>query len=184
MDTLEPTAADGARRSGRHGSRGTWTARHPATTPADRRATLQWMAQSNSTGPDGAIKQRIEVFPQVHFATLFGSRARERHREDSDVDLGIYLDDSLSRRHRFDIKIELGNALIDLGRPDIVLLNDAPPLLGHRALLGPVLLIRDRVSYVRYFVKTLAAAGDEAPWRRLHRQRRARRLQEGTFGRP
>jgi predicted nucleotidyltransferase len=142
------------------------------------------MDQPNPTSLDDSIKERIEGFSQVRFAMIFGSRATDRPREDSDIDLGIYLDDSLSKRQRFDIRVQLGNALLDLGQPDIVVLNDAPPLLGHQALLGRVLLIRDRVSYVRYCVKTLAAAGDERPWRRLHREQRARRLQEGTFGRP
>jgi hypothetical protein len=40
------------------------------------------------------------------------------------------------------------------------------------------------VSFVRFFVRTLAMAGDERYWREIHAAARARRLEEGRFGRP
>jgi hypothetical protein len=67
---------------------------------------------------------------------------------------------------------------------DCVVLNDAPPLLAHRALRGRVLVKRDAREYVRFFVRTLATAQDARHYRELQRAARARRLQEGTYGRP
>lgn len=128
------------------------------------------------------LARRLDGVDRVCFSLLFGSRATGAPRPDSDIDLGVFFDERLSAEERFRLRLELAGALADLGRPDVVVLNDAPPLLGHRALAGRLLTARDRTSYVRYFVKTLAASNDEAPWRRLHRRRREQRLREGRFG--
>jgi hypothetical protein len=66
----------------------------------------------------------------------------------------------------------------------LVVLNDAPPLLGQRALQGQRVLVEDPVAYVRFFVRTDAAAGDERYWRQIHMDACKRRLEEGRFGRP
>jgi len=130
------------------------------------------------------LRTRLEDLEEVRFALLFGSRASERERPGSDIDLAVYLDDRLSADQQFDLQLRLTNELSDLGRPDVVILNQAPPLLGHRALQGKLVLNRDHTAYVRYFVRTLAAYHDERPWRRLHERARARRAEEGCFGRP
>jgi hypothetical protein len=67
---------------------------------------------------------------------------------------------------------------------DLVVLNDAPPLLAHRALAGRDLFTRDRRAYVRFFVRTMGELEDERYFRRVHARERARRIEEGRFGRP
>jgi predicted nucleotidyltransferase len=130
------------------------------------------------------IECRLRRVPEVLFALLFGSRARGRARPDSDWDVAVYLDDALDARQRFRLRLRLIGDLEDLGRADVVVLNDAPPLLGHRALQGKLLFARDRVRHVRYFVRTLGESLDMAWWRDLDRRERRRRLEEGRFGRP
>jgi predicted nucleotidyltransferase len=122
--------------------------------------------------------------PGVLFATLFGSRAEDRARADSDWDVGVYLDDALDARERERIRLRLVAALEPATAVDVVILNEAPALLARRALDGERLFVRDRCAFVRFFVRTLGAAGDEAYWRDLHARERARRLAEGRFGRP
>ena len=85
--------------------------------------------------------------------------------------------------NRFDLQCVLSSRLADLGRPDVVILNDCPPLLGQRALTGQRIFIRDETAYVRYFIRTLSMAEDERPWRCIHQKARHRRLEEGNFGR-
>ena len=51
-------------------------------------------------------------------------------------------------------------------------------------LVEAKLFVRDPTVHVRFVVRTLAAAGDEAIWRRLHAEERQRRIREGAFGRP
>lgn len=130
------------------------------------------------------LRARLEAFVEIRFALLFGSRASGREHPGSDLDLAVYLDETLVPEDQFDLQLGLTNDLSDLGRPDVVILNQAPPLLGHRALQGKLVLNRDRSAYVRYFVRTLAAYQDERPWRSLHERARARRAEEGCFGRP
>jgi len=133
-------------------------------------------------------RERISVAvaetPSVLFATLFGSRAAGRARADSDWDLAIYLDDTLDPRERERIRSRLIATLEPGIRVDVVILNDAPALLARRALDGERIVVHDRRAWVRFFVRTLAAAGDEAFWQDLHARARERRLSEGRFGRP
>lgn len=135
---------------------------------------------------ESRIRETLLRSDNVRFALLFGSRAPGgRPRPDSDWDVAAYLDERLSAADRFAEQLRLSSELSDLGRVDLVVLNDAPPLLAHRVLLhGQRLIVRDQAAFVRFFVRTLAAAGDEAHWRQVHEQARRRRLEEGRYGRP
>ena len=130
------------------------------------------------------LEQRLAAFDDVAFAYLFGSRARGEERPDSDWDVAVYLRDGLSSSERFDQRLRLLAELDDFGRVDVVILNDAPPLLAHRAIMGRRLAVRDEVALVRFSVRTVAMSEDGRYWRELHRRARIRRLKEGTFGRP
>jgi predicted nucleotidyltransferase len=130
------------------------------------------------------LQARLADRPEILFATVFGSRATGKSRSDSDIDIGVFLQEELSAGERFDKRLELGIELEDLGKVDVVVLNDVPSLLGHRALMGRQLIMRDRKAYVRYFVRTLAFSEDERYWREIHATERKTRLEEGTFGRP
>ena len=129
------------------------------------------------------LHRRLAEHPAIVFALLFGSRGRGAARPDSDWDIAVYLREELSARDRFKLRCRLAAELEDLGEVDVVVLNDAPPLLGHRALMGQRLLVRDPVALVRYFVRTIARSEDERYWRDLHWQARRQRLEEGSFGR-
>jgi len=133
---------------------------------------------------EDAIRRAIEARREIEFALLFGSRAADAARPDSDWDVAIHCASDVSASARAALREDLVAALAPAVPVDVVVLNDAPPLLAHRALEGRTLLVRDRRSYVRFFVRTLAMAGDEAYYRDLHARARARRLAEGRFGRP
>lgn len=122
--------------------------------------------------------------PSVRFALLFGSRAGESPREDSDWDLAVFFDPALEPREWAEQRAALIAALEPRDRVDVLILNEAPPLLAHRALQGPILVMRDRTAWSRFFCKTLAQAGDEAYWSERHARARRERLREGRLGRP
>lgn len=130
------------------------------------------------------IRQRLEEFPEISFAYLFGSRVKGTPREDSDWDVAVALSAELTAEERFRLQLRLAADLEELGRLDLVILNDAPPLLAHRAISGQRLLVRDEVALVRFSVRTVAMYADQQPWREAFRRARQQRLQEGTFGRP
>lgn len=136
--------------------------------------------------PNGAlatIQSRLAADPSVLFATLFGSRASGSPRADSDWDLAVFLDPSLDGPSRAAKRAHLIAELEPEYRVDLVVLNDAPPLVAHRALCGERLFVRDPAAYVRFFVHTLALALDESHWNEIHARARRRRLEDGTFGR-
>jgi predicted nucleotidyltransferase len=130
------------------------------------------------------LKQRLAGFEVIRFAFLYGSRSRGQARVKSDWDIAVYLDERLSDRERFERRLHLLAALEDLGKIDLLVLNDAPPLLAQRALQGTRLFVKDAVVYTRFFVRIEAMAGDERYWHQLHMRARKRRLEEGRFGRP
>jgi predicted nucleotidyltransferase len=132
--------------------------------------------------PRTRLLEAIEARPEVVFAVLFGSRADGRARPDSDWDIGVYVDDTLDATARFQLRRELATALEPALQVDVVVLNDAPPLLGHRALAGQLVVDRDHVRYVRYFVRTLAQSHDMANARRIHADARRHRLTQGSHG--
>jgi predicted nucleotidyltransferase len=73
--------------------------------------------------------------PGVVAIYLFGSRAEGRQHRESDVDLGVLLrwEAYPTARDRFEARLRLGGELAP-GRAtlDLVVLNDAPPVLAAR----------------------------------------------------
>lgn len=70
-------------------------------------------------------------------AYLFGSHAEQRAHRESDVDVGVLLDRAVhsTSRRRFDARVRLSSWLVGVlhcDDVDVVILNDAPPLLGRR----------------------------------------------------
>jgi hypothetical protein len=130
------------------------------------------------------IRDALVAETSVQFAQLYGSRARGTARPDSDWDLAVFVDPRLDSQARWDLRTRLSATLAPAIAAEVVVLNDAPPLLAQRALQGRTLLERDAVAYARFFVRTLAAAGDEQYWNELHARERERRVAGGRFGRP
>lgn len=70
-------------------------------------------------------------------AYLFGSRARGNPGPLSDMDIAVYVDSDKMRTGFFNLRLKLLGALNDFFRTDridLVILNEAPPLLAHRIL--------------------------------------------------
>jgi len=130
------------------------------------------------------LTRRLKAVPEVLFALVFGSRTRETARPDSDLDVAVFLDPALGDRERFRLRLTLAAALEDLAPPDVVILNDAPPLLAHRALQGRRLFVRDPRAWVRFFVESMREAEDERYWEHIVAEARRQRIDRGRFGRP
>lgn len=79
--------------------------------------------------------------PGVAAVYLFGSHAEGRAHGDSDVDVGVLFDRSVhaTRKARFEASLRFAAALqaeLGTGPVDVVVLNDAPPLIGRRIVTG------------------------------------------------
>lgn len=113
--------------------------------------------------------------PDVVSVYLFGSVAEAREHRESDIDLGVLLSWA-SHPHgaeRFEARLRLTGRLQEsLGRTvDLVVLNDAPPLLArHVATVGRRILCRDPRADRDFVRDAQLRAADLEPWLRRMRE--------------
>src|SRR5438876_930973 len=103
---------------------------------------------------------------EVECAYVFGSRSRGQAGPLSDFDLGIVVREALSPQAR----LELAAALTEQSerltheRVDVVILNDAPPALRHRAVRDGILLFaRDDGARVAFEARAIREFLDFEP---------------------
>lgn len=152
-------------------------------TKVDERATVPAV--------DGAARARLAAAlhrPPVVSALLFGSHATGKAGPLSDVDVAVWLDPALQSAERHNVALELiGAAASALGTDEvqIVVLNDATPLLRHRAMRDGIRLVdRDRATRVTLEARALLEYLDTAPLRATLADGLRHRIAEGRFGRP
>jgi predicted nucleotidyltransferase len=74
---------------------------------------------------------------RVKLAYLFGSAARGEMGKLSDIDIGVYLDESLSDDQRFKLQLELMSRLaaaLKTDNVDLIVMNNAPLLLNYNII--------------------------------------------------
>lgn len=105
---------------------------------------------------------------KVLLAYLFGSQANGRKGPLSDIDIAVYFDQMLGPDERFDLRLEVLGELVDLFKTDdidLVVLNDAPPLLAHRILKEGLLIFSDNDKIrLEYEVKAVLKYLDWKPY--------------------
>ena len=124
---------------------------------------------------------------EVAAAYLFGSQASGRAGPLADVDVALWARPGLDADRRVALRLELTGAAASALRSDevdVVLLDDAPALVRHRAWKsGRLLVDRDPVTRVRGEARALVEYLDTAPLREQLAQGLRRRLAEDRFGR-
>lgn len=139
---------------------------------------------------DTLSPQLEHIFRQrpVQLAYLFGSQATGQTHADSDVDIAVLLNDGLTGDERFAERLSLIGALSQVFRTDhvdVVILNEASPLLAYEALrYGVLLYCVEEDARIEFQVRTLRVYEDTAPLRHLLAEAMAERVKAGTFGRP
>lgn len=120
-------------------------------------------------------------------ASLIGSHATGKATHMSDLDLAVWLDPALSPRERWDLHLRLFGDATRLARSeavDVVVLNDAPPLLQHRAIRdGRRILVRDAVQRMRSDTQAVIDYLDTQPLRDELAASLRRSFAEDGFGR-
>jgi predicted nucleotidyltransferase len=98
---------------------------------------------------------------------LFGSVVSGKVRKGSDIDIAVLLRDAMRPAQRFRCRLEL---MADLGSAlrrsdvDLVILNEASPLLAHRVLSkGKLVFERSASARVRFQVMTANRYADMVP---------------------
>ena len=125
--------------------------------------------------------------PAIAAVYLFGSRASGRPGPRSDVDLAVTLAAALDATARWRKRLDLtADACHRLGTDavDVVVLEDAPAVLGHRVLGRGRLLCepqpRRRVTVAEGILRRYL---DEEPLRRVLDASLGQRIREGRFAR-
>lgn len=139
---------------------------------------------------DSRIRALAEAWaedPDIAAIYLFGSRAGSHPGPRSDVDIAIVLREGLGDgarwRKRLDLTADACHRLAT-DAVDLIVLEDAPTVIGHRVLAHGVLLAdpkpRRRVQVVERILRQYL---DEAYLRRVLDAGLVRRLREGRFAR-
>ncbi|MGH9385889.1 MAG: type VII toxin-antitoxin system MntA family adenylyltransferase antitoxin [Vicinamibacterales bacterium] len=132
------------------------------------------------------VARSVARRPEIQAAYIFGSVAQGRARPDSDIDIAVLvgrrIPDARALRYRLKLTADLSAAL---RRNDVqvVILNDAPPLLAHRVLSGGTLVFqRARAARVRFQVQTASRYADVVPMLERYVRRLKRDVREGRVG--
>lgn len=133
-----------------------------------------------------SLARALDV-PGVAAASLIGSQAGGTAGPLSDVDLAVWLVPGLERERLLALTDELlEGAVAALGTDevDLVVLNDATPLMRHNAMRDGIRLVeRDHAARVRLEARGLLDYLDTVPLRATLAQGVRRRTAEGRFGR-
>ncbi|MGI8414465.1 MAG: type VII toxin-antitoxin system MntA family adenylyltransferase antitoxin [Solirubrobacteraceae bacterium] len=140
---------------------------------------------------DDAARARLAAaldLPGVISALLYGSQATGKAGPLSDVDVAVWLDPELPGSERYQLQLELMVNASEALRTDevqVAILNEATPLLRHRAMRDGVrLLDRDPRTRIRLETRALLEYLDTAPLRTVLAEGLKHRIEEGHFGRP
>jgi predicted nucleotidyltransferase len=119
---------------------------------------------------------------------LFGSQSRGTAGPLSDVDVAVWLDTSREVRDGWPRAAELTAKAAEALRTSevqVVVLNEAPPLLAHRVLRdGVVLFEEDARARVAFETSAILRYLDTIPLREELSRALSRRLSDGSYGRP
>jgi uncharacterized protein len=134
-----------------------------------------------------ALREALAKRPEVLEAYLFGSIARGEQQEHSDVDVAVYLDRDTAPRPVFgyaaDLTADLMRAL-GTNHIDVVVLNDAPPLLYGRVLRDGIRICsRDLMASTRREGRALSRYCDFVPQLAKIDAAHHARIVRGDFGR-
>jgi predicted nucleotidyltransferase len=117
-----------------------------------------------SESPEAMTEQAVAMLRQAgaRFAYLHGSRATDRYRPESDIDIAAYFGGQPPQS--FDILLPHG--------VDLLILDDAPlELAGRVAVSGKLLFEDDQIARVRWEAMTRKIYFDELPRiTRAHRE--------------
>jgi predicted nucleotidyltransferase len=125
------------------------------------------------------LRSRKEVLA----AYIFGSVASGTQRADSDVDIALLVTDKVIQGDALQYRL---NAIRDLmgilkrDDVDLILLNQAPPLLAHRVLSkGKLILERSASARVAFQVRAVNRYLDTQPMRNIYLSYLKKQAREG-----
>jgi predicted nucleotidyltransferase len=107
-----------------------------------------------------------EAFPEILFAFLFGSSRGGTINPGSDVDVAIYIQETTDKFTLISRILKIVESEISTDKFDLVVLNDAGPVLAMEALKGTILFIRKEAMdiYADFYSLTCRLYEDHIFW--------------------
>ncbi|RCV66169.1 hypothetical protein C5S53_00145 [Methanophagales archaeon] len=103
--------------------------------------------ENKLTGQEKKVVEFLSTQERVKLAYLFGSVANGKEGKLSDVDIAVFLDESLSKKERFSLQLKLISKLTGIlktDRIDLIVMNNAPISLNYEIIkANHPLLVRD-----------------------------------------
>ena len=130
-----------------------------------------------------AVARYASKRPEIQAAYIFGSVATGRARPASDVDIAVLVDRRVGPgrmlKYRLKLMADLGSAL-HRSDVEVVMLNEASPLLAHRVLSqGRLVFERSASARVRFQVRTASRYLDLIPMFETHIRYLKKSVREG-----
>jgi Nucleotidyltransferase domain. len=110
------------------------------------------MKRALITGQDKRLFDFLSKQECVKLAYLFGSVAEGEEGKLSDVDIAVFLDESLSKEDMFNQELKLISELTGIlktDRIDLIVMNDAPLLLKYNIIKHGKILKDDKETKMR-----------------------------------
>ncbi len=127
----------------------------------------------------GNIKEVLEEEPEVLFAYLFGSYAKGIHKEDSDIDIAIYLKDEaiLERDPLYPSRLAIKLERAQKRTLDVRVLNGSTLRFKSQVLrYGKLLFSKDEKKRIEFETSSLAQYYDYKPHLEMYDAARRARL--------
>lgn len=119
----------------------------------------------------------------IIFALLFGSYAKGKANDMSDVDVAVYLSHDIRKSSYFGLRLGLIADCPVKGDKDVVILNESSPLLAYEVVSHCVpLFVRDKKIFIDFKAKTFGRYFDTNSLRRVQYAAMSKRIKEGTIG--
>ncbi len=132
-------------------------------------------------------KELTEYFSSkdgIILAYLFGSTVRGDTGRLSDVDIGVLLDEKLSKKDRFDLELKSISeiaTLIKKNKIDLVVLNEAPLLLAYNIIKNGIILKSSETERVKFETKLISMYMDEKYYIKRHTEETLKRIAGAGF---
>lgn len=108
---------------------------------------------------------------EVVIAYIFGSVARGEENRMSDVDLGVLLDEPLSKQDMFGLELQIIDDIVGLlgsDKIDLTIMNQAPLLLKFNIIKDGYVLKSDEASRIPFETRIMSRYLDEKFYRQRH----------------
>jgi predicted nucleotidyltransferase len=124
------------------------------------------------------LKNIFSDYEEIKAAYLFGSYAEGKENINSDLDIGILLDEDYDKMIKLDILTELSQNNFD--NIDLVILNEASILLKYQVIKhNQLIYCREDFDFRSYFSKTVRFFLDFKPYLKVQREYLKERIMNG-----